>query len=109
MTLCDQKIFISIYDPELDKVIQYSSENDFTLKHVYETVKRIKKDTNYIDKYDYYTNKDYAMFNSTDFRTLRYKNKGNGNARIAPQSTTYSNQDKEDLIGDDEEEAAEED
>ena len=73
--LCDQKIFMVMYDPDKDRVIQYSSEQGFSFQSALETVKRIRKSENAAHSYEYYTNDDYNKFELIDFRTLRYKSK----------------------------------
>ena len=75
--LCDQKIFMVMYDPDKDRVIHYSSEPSFSFTGALEIVKRIKKSENASHAYEYYTNDDYNKFELVDFRTLRYKSKEN--------------------------------
>lgn len=75
--LCDQKIFMVMYDPDKDRVIHYSSEPSFSFSGALEIVKRIKKSENASQAYEYYTNEDYNKFELVDFRTLRYKSKDN--------------------------------
>jgi hypothetical protein len=75
--LCDQKIFMVMYDPDKDRVIHYSSEPSFSFSGALEIVKRIKKSENAPHAYEYYTNDDYNKFELVDFRTLRYKSKEN--------------------------------
>lgn len=68
--LCDQKIFMVLYDPDKDRVIQYSSDTTFQFKGAYDVVKRIKSVEG--ANFESYTNDDYNKFELVDFRTLRY-------------------------------------
>jgi len=68
--LCDQKIFMVMYDSDKDRVIQYSSDTTFQLKGAYDVVKRLKGTDG--SNFESYTNDDYNKFELVDFRTLRY-------------------------------------
>lgn len=73
--LCDQKIFMVMYDSDKDRVIQYSSDTTFQLKGAYDVVKRMKGTDG--SNFESYTNDDYNKFELVDFRTLRYQKKDN--------------------------------
>ena len=60
--LCDQKIFFILFDPETDKLVQFSSDPDFNFKKVYETTKRIRNGPEADLKFEKYTNLDYRTF-----------------------------------------------
>ena len=61
-----------MYDVETDKMLQFSSDVDWSFKDVYQNMKRIKKGPDAAQKFETYTNKDYETFELVDFRTLRY-------------------------------------
>ena len=54
--LCDQKIFIVMYDNETEKILQFSSQADFHMKKVYELIKKTKNGPDAKIKYEQYTN-----------------------------------------------------
>lgn len=74
--LCDQQIFMIMYDAEKDKVVQFSSDSQFSFQRAYDVVRRIKKSTNARHNYESYNNGDYDKFQLVDFRTIRYQGKG---------------------------------
>ena len=70
--LCDQQIFLVMYDKDRDRVIQYCSDPDFSFQNALQTVKRIKKSESASLSFEYYTNDDYNKFELVDFRKIRY-------------------------------------
>lgn len=72
--LCDQKIFIIIYDEERKRTVQFSSDENFEIKHAYESIKISKEPLN-IQNYEKFTNDDYQRLEQVDFRSVRYKKK----------------------------------
>ena len=40
--LCEQKIYMVVYDPEYDRMIQFMSDKDFGLQEVYDRIQNLK-------------------------------------------------------------------
>lgn len=70
--LCKQKIFIMIYDEEKERVVQFTSDDAFTMSEAYKALKFIK-DPIRRHNFEKFNNKDYGRLEDTDFRSVRYK------------------------------------
>lgn len=75
--LCDQRIFIVIYDNEKDKAIQFSSDKEFSFREAFQSVNKIRKSTSHAQNLEQFCNADYDKFANSDFRSLRYVQKSN--------------------------------
>ena len=59
--LCDQRIFMIIYDQDRDKAIQFTSDKDFGFQEAYMTARRIRKSSNPANL-EIVDNTDYGKF-----------------------------------------------
>jgi len=62
--LCDQKIFISIYDERKGKLVQFSSNEEYTLKDVVEVDE--KHNSIHDSLYEHYIDEDYELFSEAN-------------------------------------------
>ena len=72
--MCQQQVFLFIYDPQKDKAVQFANDASFTLKNVYQIMNRLKK-SDEPENLEAYTNEDYQKLELKDFRHLRRNNK----------------------------------
>ena len=70
-SLCDQKIFILIFDGNRKRAVQFSSHEEFHIESAYNAIKESK--SQHQNCYEKFTNADYQRLESLDFRSVRYK------------------------------------
>mmetsp|Transcript_35839 Transcript_35839/g.54938 ORF Transcript_35839/g.54938 Transcript_35839/m.54938 type:complete len:136 (+) Transcript_35839:34-441(+) len=71
---CDQQMLVVMFDKSRNRLIQYSSSDEFNIKGAYEAQKVAKRPEN-IDKFEKFSNDDFLRLEMTDFRSIRYKKK----------------------------------
>eukprot|EP00356_Strombidium_inclinatum_P001606 CAMPEP_0170509440 /NCGR_PEP_ID=MMETSP0208-20121228/65217_1 /TAXON_ID=197538 /ORGANISM="Strombidium inclinatum, Strain S3" /LENGTH=275 /DNA_ID=CAMNT_0010792803 /DNA_START=402 /DNA_END=1229 /DNA_ORIENTATION=- len=71
---CGQEMLVMVFDKQRNRLIQYSSSDDFNLRNAYEAQKMAKTPEN-IHMYEKFTNDDFLRLEVTDFRSIRYKKK----------------------------------
>ena len=72
--MCEQQVFLVIFDPLKNKALQFSSEHQFGFSEAFTAVKSIRK-SDAPENIEFYTNEDYDKLEQIDFRTLRRHNK----------------------------------
>ena len=72
--MCEQQVFLVIFDPLKNKALQFCSEHQFGFSEAYNADKSIRK-SDAPENIEFYTNEDYDKLEQIDFRTLRRHNK----------------------------------
>lgn len=70
--LCDQRIFLAIFDYEKQKLVQYNSSSQFSAK-VASSLASSHNSQKF--KYERYTNQDYDKFESNQYQKMDHVNK----------------------------------
>ena len=92
--MCDQQVFMVIFDPIKQKVLQFSSEHNFGFSEAFNAVKGIRK-SSAPENYEFYANEDYDKLEHIDFRTLRRHNKPTYGAEMQSEEGEAMNFDDE--------------